>query len=94
VLTIRGSQMRAMASASPGQQMIAPCPKQSTWIEIRLVNADDNPVPGEKYSINLPDSSLMEGVLDHEGKVRFDSIVAGQATVTFPEIDANEWKPK
>jgi hypothetical protein len=93
MLTINNSQMKAMATASPGQQMIAPCAEQSSWIEFRLVDSDGNPVPGEKYSIHLPDSSLMEGVLDDEGKVRFDSIVVGQASVTFPDIDAGEWKP-
>ena len=34
---------------------------------------------------------MMEGVLDGKGKVRFDSIVEGQATISFPDIDAREW---
>jgi hypothetical protein len=93
MLTIRESQMQAMADAFPGTQMMQPCPEDATWIEVRLVDQDDTAMPGEKYRIRLPDSSLMEGTLDDEGKVRFESIMPGQAIVTFPDIDAREWNP-
>ncbi len=57
------------------------------------MDEDGNPVPNEKYKIVLPDGSIQEGSLNGEGKVRFDSIVAGNAQVSFPDIDGNEWKP-
>ena len=91
MLTVRQNQMDAIANSSPGTQMVTPCPADATWIEVQLVDMDQNPMPGEKYRIKLPDSSLMEGVLDKDGKVRFNNIVAGQADITFPEIDKNEW---
>ena len=94
MLTIRDSQMRAMADSSPGTQLIQPCSQDATWIEVRLVDQAGVARKGEKYRIRLPDNSLMEGTLDDEGKVRFESIVAGQAQVTFPDIDAREWRPK
>jgi hypothetical protein len=94
MLTIRDSQMQNMAQAAPGTQMIQPCDKTATWIEVRLTDEDGNPCVGASYRIQLPDSSIMLGALDDEGKVRFEQIVPGQAEIAFPEIDGREWKPK
>ncbi len=91
MLTIRDSQMQAMDESSPNTKLMQPCPNNATWIEVVLVDQDGKVVPGEKYQIKLPDGSMMEGVLDGKGKVRFDSIVEGQATISFPDIDAREW---
>ena len=93
MLTVRQSQIDSMAQNSPGTPMKVPCPADATWIEVQLLDQDQNPVPGEKYHIKLPDSSIMEGTLDSNGKVRFDNIVPGQAEVTFPDIDSREWAP-
>jgi hypothetical protein len=93
MLTMRSSQMQAMADANPNQQQMQPCPKDATWIEFQLVDQDGKPVPGVTYSVRLPDNSQMQGTLDDEGKVRFGGIVPGDATISFPTIDASEWKP-
>ena len=90
MLTVRDEQMQAMAGAAPGRPMIAPC--QATWIEVRLVDDDKRPVPNQRYRIRLPDSSIMEGTLDAEGKVRIDGIIAGQCQVSFPDIDEKDHK--
>jgi hypothetical protein len=94
MLNIRDEQTRALADASPNTRMISPCEPTSTWIEIRLVDPDNNPVPGERYRVRLPDASLMEGTLDREGTARFEAIVPGQASVTFPGLDGREWKAR
>ena len=65
-----------------------------TWIEVHLVDLDNNPLAGERYQIRLPNSSLREGTLDSAGKVRFDGITPGQATISFPDIDGREWAAK
>jgi hypothetical protein len=64
-----------------------------TWIEIRLVDAEDKPVPNQKYRIKMTDGSVKEGSLDGEGRARFEQIDPGNCEVSFPEIDAQEWKP-
>jgi hypothetical protein len=92
MMTIRPSQMKSMAKASPNTAMIVPC--EQHWIEFQLVDEDGEPVPNEKYKITLPDSSIHEGVLDDEGKVRFDGIVGGKAEITFPDIDGREWSAR
>jgi hypothetical protein len=63
-----------------------------TWIAIRVLDEDGNPVPDVAYSVTLPDGSIMTGLLDDQGVARFDDIDPGQCQVTFPEIHAKEWK--
>jgi hypothetical protein len=69
--------------------------KKPHWIEIKLVDTEGNPVPGEKYKITLPDgSTVAEGTLDGKGFARVDGIDPGTCKVTFPNLDESVWKPK
>ena len=62
------------------------------WITIELIDADDQPVPGEPYTVQLPDGDIRKGRLDSDGRAHIGGIkVAGQCQVCFPEIDAKEW---
>jgi hypothetical protein len=63
-----------------------------TWIAIRVLDEDGNPVPDVAYSVTLPDGSIMTGALDDQGSARFDDIDPGQCQVLFPEIHAKEFK--
>jgi hypothetical protein len=66
--------------------------KKPSWIEIELVDEKNNPVPGEAYSIALPDGeTVAEGTLDENGFVRVDGIDPGMCQVTFPEMDGRSW---
>jgi hypothetical protein len=63
------------------------------WVEVVLVDMEDNPVPGERYRIKTPDGRTREGRLDREGKVRIDGIPSGGACeVTFPDLDEEAWQ--
>src|SRR5690349_20131431 len=62
-------------------------PTALTWVEIRLVDSDGNPVPGEAYEIVLPDGSIRSGTLSGKGLARYDRIAAGQCEVRFPNLD-------
>jgi type VI secretion system secreted protein VgrG len=65
------------------------------WIEIELLDEDDNPVPGEPYRITLPDgTTLADGTLDDKGWARVDHIDPGTCQVTFPRLDKDAWSPK
>jgi hypothetical protein len=66
---------------------------EPTWIEIQLIGEDDQPIPGAKYLIKMPDGSVREGVLDQEGVAGFDGISAGNCKVGFPELDKDAWGP-
>jgi type VI secretion system secreted protein VgrG len=67
--------------------------KPKTWIEIKLVNKDGLPVPGEKYQVKLPDGTVAEGTLDSKGHARIDGVDPGSCEVTFPDMDETVWDP-
>ena len=67
--------------------------KKTSWIEIDLVDEDDQPVPGEKYKITLPDGeTVAQGTLDHKGFARVEGIEPGTCEVTFPNLDKEAWE--
>ena len=66
--------------------------KKPSWIEIELVDEDDNPVPGEGYKITLPDgTTVASGTLDDKGFARVDGIEPGSCQITFPKLDKDTW---
>ena len=68
---------------------------KKSWIEIELVDEDNNPVPGEKYRVTLPDgTTIAEGALDEKGRARVQGIDPGNCKVTFPNLDKTTWQPK
>lgn len=66
--------------------------KETSWIEIELVDEEDNPVPGEKYEIELPDGSVASGTLDGDGFARVEGFEPGQCKVCFPNLDEEAWE--
>lgn len=67
-------------------------PKKKTWVEVVLVDEDDNPVPNVRFELELPDGSKKSGNLDAEGKTRVTGIDPGTCKVSFPELDARDWE--
>ncbi|BBO81503.1 hypothetical protein [Desulfosarcina ovata] len=67
--------------------------EKNSWIEIELVDEEDQPVPGEKYKITLPDGSVATGTLDEKGFARVDGIDPGTCQITFPDLDKEAWEP-
>lgn len=65
--------------------------ENTSWIEIELLDEEDNPVPGEKYEVELPDGKIAKGTLDGEGFARIDGIKPGACKVCFPEYDKDAW---
>jgi type VI secretion system secreted protein VgrG len=61
------------------------------WIEIELVDQDDQPVAGERYRITLPGGSVEQGNLDQNGYARVDGIEPGTCEITFPDLDRDAW---
>lgn len=67
--------------------------KKKAFIALELVDQDGEPVPNEKYKVKLPDGSVREGTLDSKGKIRIDGIdPPGACEVSFPDLDAADWK--
>ena len=67
--------------------------KDLHFIEIQLNDDEGNPVPFERYQIEMPDGSLTTGGLDGKGFARIDGIdPGGNCKVTFPKLDKTLWK--
>jgi len=81
------------ASASPGEEKHKADEEKKSWIEIELVDEDDNPIPGERYKVTLPDGkTVAEGTLDENGFARVDGIDPGNCKITFPNLDKDAWE--
>ncbi|MCC6425503.1 MAG: hypothetical protein IT435_01650 [Phycisphaerales bacterium] len=65
-----------------------------SWIEIEMIDEADQPVTGMCYSIELPDGTVAEGVLDEKGMARVEGFVkgSGQCKVSFPDLDKEAWE--
>lgn len=65
---------------------------KTSWIEIEMVDEEDNPVPGERYKITLPDGSVAEGTLDNNGFARVQGFDKGDCKVSFHDLDKEAWE--
>lgn len=63
-----------------------------TWIDIRLIDEDDEPVSGIEYEIKLPDGTRRRGRTDADGRVRFDNIDPGSCRFTYLGLDEQAWR--
>ncbi len=67
--------------------------RPTSWIEIELIDEDDQPVPGERYRLILPDGSEATGTLDNNGLARIDGIdPAGTCQIAFTNLDQEAWE--
>lgn len=84
-LAATGGQTAAAAAAAKTEK--------KTYISITLKDNMGNPIPNERYRIKLPDGSIQEGRLDANGRAHVDGIDPGTAQVSFPDLDADDWRP-
>jgi hypothetical protein len=64
---------------------------KKSWIEIVLVDNNDQPVAGETYKCVLPDNRVKIGTLDAKGFARIDGIEDGNCKISFPNRDGRSW---
>ena len=62
------------------------------WIEIELVDENDQPISGERYEITTPDGSVASGTLDQNGFARVEGMDSGTCQVSFPNLDRDVWE--
>lgn len=87
----------AGALAAEQDEPAPPPPRREVdehWIAIELVGEDDEPVPGARYEITLPDGKLIRGRLDAQGRAEVSGIEQpGMAQISFVELDQDAWEP-
>ena len=67
--------------------------EKKSWIEIELVDEDDNPIAGERYKITLPDGkTVATGTTDSNGLARVSGIDPGTCKISFPNLDKDTWE--
>lgn len=80
-------------AATPSQLAGRSTEEELHWVQIELIDAEDQPVPGELYRIELPGGELREGRLDTEGRAYIGGLKqGGTCKVCFPDIDSKEWR--
>ncbi len=65
--------------------------KESSWIEIEMVDEDGQPWPGEEYELTLPDGSIKRGTLDSQGLAHVYLPEKGECQIGFPNLDRRAW---
>ena len=66
--------------------------KPKTWVAIRLMDQDGQPLAGEAYRLVTPDGTVQEGSLDETGEAFVNGIDPGECQISFPKLDGKEWK--
>jgi phage baseplate assembly protein gpV len=78
----------ASASSAP------PAPDGPTsFVELAVVDQDDQPYSGLRYRITAADGTVHDGRLDDQGKARVEGIAPGTCQVTFPDLADDDWGP-
>lgn len=65
-----------------------------SWVAIRLIDDQGNPVPYRRYRIETPEGTTREGITDDQGRARVDGIEPGTCKVTFPGLDSRLWRKR
>lgn len=79
------------ANAEPALTPSQLLKKEQSWVEVSLRDERENPVPGARYELILPDGKTITGSLDSMGCARVDGISPGSCKVDFPDYDADHW---
>ena len=88
IVPVAWSAAEPEAEPEPEQSAPPPPGEELTWIEIVLVDEEDQPVAGEKCELTGPDGAPVGTyTTDSEGRVRLDDIEPGMYSVAFNELD-------
>lgn len=85
---------RAVLDAVNGTALVEePDPDRTSWIELEMVDEAGQPVPHQRYRVITADGRTREGFLDQQGVARVGGIDPGTCRITFPDLDAEAWRP-
>jgi len=62
-----------------------------TFIEIRIVDDNNNPISGKRAKLFLTDDRVLDTVLEADGVIRAEEIPAGNCRLELPVADRAEW---
>jgi uncharacterized protein involved in type VI secretion and phage assembly len=94
VLVPAAPGVSAPAAGAGGAAAAGATTAKTSFIAIEMVDTQGKPVPGLAFVIELPDGVKKDGVLDKDGRARFEPIEPGECRITFPDLDKDSWKDK
>jgi uncharacterized protein (DUF2345 family) len=65
--------------------------RQTGWLAIELKAEDGQAVANARYALTLPDGTIYEDTLDDQGQARIENLESGNYTLSFPDLDVNDW---
>ena len=83
-----GTGPRAERPAEGDLQRSQPPVDATHWVEIYLVDGDNEGIPGQRYLIISPDGRQHRGYTDSLGSARITRLPPGTCQVSFPDLDA------
>jgi type VI secretion system secreted protein VgrG len=66
--------------------------EKKSWIELKLVDEENNPVPGQGYEVVEGDGTTHTGTLNENGKAHVKLKNPGSCQVSFPDLDQGAWE--
>ena len=84
------NHMEAVSLPKERRHTIVLTPER-TWVEVRVVDDNENPISGKKARLHLTDGRVVEKLLGEDGLVRADEIPAGVCKFVLPVKDRAEW---
>lgn len=82
---------QAASQAAPPPEREPPAEKETTWVEIELVDERGEPVAGEAYWVRTASGEAITGRLDPRGRARVNGVEPGTCQVTFPNLNSTDW---
>ncbi len=68
--------------------------KETSWVEIEMVDEEGKPWRGELYEITRADGRVIRGKLNEKGQARIGLPKKENAKVSFPKLDQDAWEKK
>jgi Prealbumin-like fold domain/DNA circularisation protein N-terminus len=69
-----------------------PIASSNSEITFQLLNEEGSPYAQQPYEIILPNGRTQTGQLDDQGQAHLDNIPAGICSLSFPNLDAEDWQ--
>lgn len=79
-------------AAAPRLSDLAESEQEFSWVAVRLVGLDGQPLAGITYELTLADGSTESGTTDANGEGRHEGIVRGSCIVTFQGLEPTLWQ--
>ena len=72
---------------------VLPCQANKTWIEVLIVDAANQPVPGVTCALDLPDGRKVQVTTGDDGVASVVLIDPGECAIELPDYDLRAWMP-